>query len=737
MILVPTLHPAFMLKAGGADDHGGLAKFATVVGEDFQKAVRLTSTSPLWDERIIWETDSVGRLRWQFPTLEDVAEFAGPIVAAASEGRFCPLIFDVETCGEHQLDCKLLCVGMGYVDVVESKRTGRRVERVLCLPMCRRGGSPYWSPGDECVVREFLKLLLGSPWIEKCCHNGAFDTVVMWAHGVPVNGWTQDTMQAHHVLDAELPQNLGFVGSRYTDNRYWKDDVKGGDGWLDMDEGILRSYNLRDILVTMRVLPPLLASVEMEGLGALYRNELQLAQIMARATIRGIAVDYERRDSEKLDANGKPIGLAPQLKLQMAHAISTLRGIGGSSFDPAKPAQLRWLLFDKLKLPVVKETASGLAATDKEALMLLDVAADSDEQKHALRALTEFRQAQKFLGTFIEGLGVLNKTGRFHPSWKLLPVTGRFGSSPNAQNLPGRVKKIFYAPKGWKLVGIDLSQAELRLIAYYANEKSLLSMYEKDINVHTVNASMLFRVQCPPEAADNINEATADYLRTAVVESLGLKPGAYDAFPVVPKKKWKPTRTLAKNYEFGSAYGAEEETLYRVLRSKRDPDTSDLMFPGITLSEVQALRVVWKKLRPGVISWWDRISQATKAVGHYKCPISGRVRNFRGGYQRNEMLNTPIQSGVAAWMNKNTVVIQEIFDRETGGAAQIVQQVHDALTAECPDEYAVRAGQVMQEVLSQTFEIAPGAGFERAIGYHPEARLPADTPAIATHLDKT
>lgn len=737
MRIVPTLHPGYMLKAGATDTHGGLAKFSHVASEDFAKALRLTTSSPTWDERVIWETDSVGRLRWQFPTVEDVTEFVGGIIPYATAGRFCPLVFDVETSGEHQLACKLLCIGMGYLDLDETARQGRRVERVICVPLCRQGGAPYWSPGDEVTVRNLLSFLLTSPWIEKCCHNGAFDTVVMWAHGIPVNGWTHDTMQAHHVLDAELPQNLGFVGSRFTDNRYWKDDVKGGAGWLDMDERILRSYNLRDVLVTLRVLPSLLTDIESENLKPLYETELRLAQVMARATIRGMAVDFERRDSEVLDEKGKPIGLAPQLRLQMASSLAGLRNAGGPTFDPAKPAQLRWLLFDKLKFPVVKETENGLPATDKEALMLLDVAADSDEQRSVLRLLSEFRQAQKFLGTFIEGLGVLSHTGRFHPSWKLLPVTGRFGSSPNAQNLPGRIKRIFRAPEKWKLVGIDLSQAELRLVAYYANEKSLLTMYENDINVHTVNASMLFRVKCPPEAADNINDATEDYLRRAVVDSLGLKAGAYDGFPVVPKKKWKPTRTLAKNYEFGSLYGAEEETLYRVLRSKRDPDSNELMFPGITLSEVQALRVIWRKLRPGVINWWERISATTRRMGHYRCPISGRIRRFRGGFARNEMLNTPIQTGVASWMNRNMVEIQAIYDAETGGAAQIVQQVHDALTVECPEEYAQRAGQVMQELLSRPFEIDPPPGFEGAIGRHKAARLPADTPAIATHLDKT
>jgi DNA polymerase I-like protein with 3'-5' exonuclease and polymerase domains len=799
VVIVPTLHPGFLLRAGDE----GFAKLEAVVRSDFEKARRLISAPKEWDERPIWETDSVGRLRWLYPTIDDVAEFVGPIHRYALEGRDPVLTFDVETSGEHQLDCKLLCVGMGYVDLDATVSAGRPVRRVCNVPLLQPGGAPYWASHDEWVIREYLKGLLSNPYITKSAHNGSFDTVVMWAQGIPVHGWREDTMQLHHCIDSELPHNLGFVGSRYTDGRYWKDDVKGGLGWLHMDATRLRSYNLRDVLVTNDIRVPMLAEAERLGVVETYREEVRVAQVMARATIRGVAVDLERRDSTQVDDKGKFVGLAPQLRKQMDDSLAALRDIAGPTFDPGKPAQLRWLLFDKLGFPVAKETKSGLPATDKEAFMLLDALADTDEQKQTLKSVTKWRQAQKFISTFVNGLEVL-RDGRFHPSWKLLTSTGRFASSPNFQNLPGRIKKIFRAAPGYKLVGIDLSQAELRLIAYYANEKSLLEMYANDINVHTVNASMLFKVQCPPEAADNINPQTEAYLRRAVVEQLGMAPGSYDAFPVVPKAKWKPVRTLAKNYEFGcwlkttkvavldgrraveiqdikpgdmtwcwdgekyvptrikqawstgvkqcvrlvvksssgkrkvlectpdhriltrdgtmraaadlkpgdrlmpfrrwgggrgsyalidprndggraaehrwvmgatevvsveigvvgevwdlevehpshnfaledggvfvsnSAYGAIEETLYSVLRSKRDPDSNELLFPSITLSEVQGLRVVWKRLRPGVLSFWEKICRATERHGMYVCPISGRVRRFRGGFKRNEMLN--------------------------------------------------------------------------------------------------
>lgn len=726
-VIVPTLPPSSLLSLQG--DFASGSKFRETVVSDLKKAAKVMSRPPAWDERAIWQTDSVGRLKNLYPTPQEVAEFFGPLFSAAIVGNAPTLVVDVETSGDHQLASKLLCVGFGY-------ESPEGPERILNVPFHQQHGARYWSPEHEEAVRYYVGAALAHVGITKCFHNGAFDTVVLWSHGFMVNGWRSDTMQAHHCIDSELPHNLGFVASRYLENRFWKDDVKGIGGWVDMDATTLRSYNLRDILVTSRIRPHLYAEITKQGLEDVYETELKCAQIMARATVRGVLIDTERRNSTKLDSKGKSVGLLPQLELQMATALADLRSVAGAGFDPMKPQQLRNLLFQQLKLPVVAETASGLPATGKEALMLLDVIADSDEQRRTLKNISLFRQAQKFKSTFVEGLTELGD-GRFHPSWKLLTTSGRFGSSPNFQNLPKRIKRIFRAPPGRQLVGIDLSQAELRLIAFYANEPTLLEMYSKDINVHTVNATLLFRVRCPPEKKDHINPATENYLRHAVVKYLGLPVGAYDKMPVCPPKQWGSTRTLAKNAEFGQAYGAQVETVHSVLRSKRDPDSMELMFPTLALSEIQAINVLWRqKLRTGVVSFWGRIQEATKTAGLYRCPISGRIRRFRDGFKRNEMLNVPIQMGVASWMNECMVRIQDQFDAETGGDALIVQQVHDALTVDCDASYVQRAGQIMQETLSAPFKIHPDDQFVDAIGWHDHATLPADTPTSGTFLDE-
>ena len=108
-------------------------------------------------------------------------------------------------------------------------------------------------------------------------------------------------------------------------------------------------------------------------------------------------------------------------------------------------------------------------------------------------------------------------------------------------------------------------------------------MYEEEINVHTANTTLTFGVRCPPAAnkkGDQLNSQTEKYLREKIIELHGSMPDffptlyddlpTYEGDPVFVKERWKGTRTLTKNETFGSLYGAIAQTLFDVLRSKRD-----------------------------------------------------------------------------------------------------------------------------------------------------------------------
>jgi len=710
VIVVPALHPAALLR--GRDNDSGLAKFEVTCVADIAKAIRLTHNRPVWDERAIFERDSVGRLVCLFPTVEEVERFC-----AAAEGF--PLALDTETTGESTLDCRLLCCGFASAN-----------GSVMCVPFLRKGGGRYWSPYDEIRVREAVAKLLASTRTPKIIHNKSFDQIVLWANGLPVLGETFCTMQAHHCIDAELPHGLGYCGTRHLDIRYWKDDVKGDEGWLNMDETILRLYNLRDCLVALRLMPVFAGELSRLSLWPLFHEEQALATLMARATIRGLSLDFVRRDGgQEVDPKTGQLvnvkGLGPQLREQMNNALGLLKYVAGDSgFDPMKPTAVRSLLFDRLRLPIVKMAQSGNhPSTDKEAMVLLALAADNDWQRAAIKGLADFRTAQKYLSTFVDGLPVLGDQA-LHVSWKLLTVSGRFASSPNAQNWGKKIKKIFKAHAGYKLVGADLSQAELRAIGYFASDRRLLEMYAKNLNVHTVNLAMSLKVR-PPIGHKDLDSATEQYIREQMPLLVG---GDFSQLMEMKGEALKGARTLIKNDTFGRNYGAIEDTVFTVLRSKRDPDTNELLFPGLLRSEVEANGVMWRKLNVDIMKWWSTIQNSVKAKGYYRDPVSGRLHWFRAGFKQNDILNRPIQGIIASIVNKRMLEIQDVYDKETGGAALIVQQVHDAVNAEAPDGYEKRAAEVMNEKLDQRVDLSE-------LG-HPSAHFPADPALIGTHLDQ-
>lgn len=706
MIAIPALHPAHLLRS--SEGSQGQAKFEQTTIGDFRKAVALLKRRPNWDERIIWEKKG-DRYRWLFPDLEDVLLFC-----RQAKGKLCAV--DVETTGEHPLDCQLICVGIACAN-----------GSVICVPILRQGGLPYWSPADFARVWECLRWLLQDPGTPKLFHNFAFDCLVLWAVGIVVGGLAEDTMAAHHVLDSELPHGLGYVGSICLEVPFWKDlggETKGDHRWLDLPDEELRSYNCRDCLVTLRSLPALLAGLDRWQLRGLYREEIEASYEMMLASIRGMLIDPVKRWE-----------LSHKLVAQRDGALSLMRHIvGDPTFNPASPVQLQKVFFEQLKFPVVKYTDKGSPSTDKEAMSLLALYARAPAQQAFLKALVDWRVPDKQIttctgrwdpvtGSYVGGFPIL-WDGRLHPTWKLLTTSGRFASSPNAQNWNGAIKALFRAADGCKLVGVDLSQAEVRGISYLANDAEVLAMYVPDengevINLHTVNTALIFglRAGVPDKKGGfkDTNTRTEAYIAAKATSPMLLcdNPG-----------RWKASRTLAKNFRFGWQYGALPDTLYKVIRAKRDPETNEALFSWVELSMIEAAKIRQEKIDPAIPLFWDRECWEIQKQGFSRCPLSGRVRWFRGGFKRNEMLNVRTQTLIASHVNKAMLRIAKRVRAGTGGEAGLVCQVHDMLGIEAPDRFVDDVKRIYKEELNTPF-VLPG---------FPEARLPCDEPQVGTYL---
>jgi len=728
-VVVPSLHPAFLLRS----EDGGSAKFKQTVIGDFEKAMHLRKRAPLWDESVIWERATNGRFKNLFPQAEEVADFCKRVWQTR-------ITIDVETSGDEPLNSRLICIGIGSEN-----------GRAMCVPILKQGGVNYWNHGDEVRVREMVRFLMRCQQTPKNFHNGAFDSIILHINGFPIGDigdpWGHDTMAAKHCVDGELPNGLAFCASTRLEVPYWKDDVKGDVRWLDLPDVILRAYNLRDVLSTDRLVAPLEGEAQKLGLTGLYKEEIHASAIMAGATLRGMEVDVERRDSTQVDNRqtlpvkdkegnivkhepnreyGRPMGLGPKLRIDKGNALGILKQVAEwGDFNPRSQNHLRGLLFEKLKFPVVMRTdKTGAPSTDKNAMVLLALHASTPDQIRALEALIKFRKADKMLGTWVEGLPVLGD-GRVHASWKLLTVTGRFASSPNMQNFNPAIKKIFRAAQGHKFVSSDLSQAELRVMAIMAKDELLIRMYAENLNVHTINACMLFQIQ-PPPGHDDMNPQTEAFLREMCPQLLG-EGNDYAQFRIVPDKaRWKSFRTLAKNFVFGDNYGAEAETLYEVIRAKRDPVTDELLFKDVDLGKIEALKILWEKMHHWIPAWWRMITNKVQKQGYYRCPLSERIRWFRAGMKRNDILNTPIQGFVAARMNKAMIQVAGYLRQTMGYETQITSQVHDAITAETPDRYVKLTQEIFDWTLNEPFDV-PGIGM---------MSLPADKATVGVYLDE-
>jgi DNA polymerase-1 len=248
-----------------------------------------------------------------------------------------------------------------------------------------------------------------------------------------------------------------------------------------------------------------------ESLESVYRHiELPLLEVLAEMEFNGITIDSV---------------LLSQLSDKMATKIDRLKieieTLAGESFNPDSPKQLAAILFDKLKLRVVKKTKTG-ASTDVEVLQEL-------ASEHPLPAkIVEYRQAAKLKSTYIDALPklVCEKTGRVHTSFRQdVAATGRLSSTdPNLQNIPIRTEEgreirsaFLPGPAGWMLMTADYSQIELRVLAHYCGDESLRNAFLNNEDIHTRVAAEIHGV--------DLMQVTKDMRRGAKAVNFGILYG--------------------------------------------------------------------------------------------------------------------------------------------------------------------------------------------------------------------
>ena len=500
-----------------------------------------------------------------------------------------------------------------------------------------------------------VRALLADPAVRKAGHDIKVAWVALARAGIPLAGVAYDSMVASFVLDpgnrshamndlarehlsVELPTTAQLLG---------KGKGPGGTErtYAQVPPVEAARVSAAQAEMVLRLEEAFRADIEAHHLVRLLDEiEIPLIPVLVDMEATGILVDrallgeMSRGFSKELT----------QLELDIYRAA-------GTEFNIGSTPQLRTVLFERLKLPVLKRTKTG-PSTDVEVLEQL-----ATMGHEVPRLMMEYRELSKLKSTYVDALpGYVSAVdGRVHTSFNQTgAATGRLSSSdPNLQNIPirtkrgGEIRRAFVAPPGRVLLTADYSQIELRLLAHFSEDPSFVTAFQRGGDIHRQTAAVIFGV---PEA-----------------------------------KVTSEMRARAKTINFATIYGQGALALSRQL--------------GITLEEAKAFIKQYFERFAGVRAWLDRTIEEAKHKGFVETLFGRRRyipelrdRNFSiRAFGERTATNSPLQ-GSAADLIKIAMIRIHTALREAGLGAKMLLQVHDELVFEVPEHEAAAAGALVK-----------------------------------------
>jgi DNA polymerase-1 len=405
---------------------------------------------------------------------------------------------------------------------------------------------------------------------------------------------------------------------------------------------------------TLLALAPRLAErLRADELAPLFDDvELPLTGVLSAMEREGVRVD-----------EAKLAELSREYDRELSALQGRIEALAGGRFQVNSPKQLGQVLFEKLKLPVVKKTKTGYS-TDESVLEQLSA-------HHELpAAVLAWRRLAKLKSTYVDALPPLvdAKSGRIHPTFHQAgAATGRLSSSdPNVQNIPirtpegVRIREAFVAAEGRRLLSADYSQVELRIVAHYSGDESLIDAFERDEDVH----------------------------RRTSAEVHGIAPEDVSA----------DQRAHAKAINFGIIYGSSAFGIANQL--------------GIAQAEAQGTIDRYFERYRGVRRFLDETVEQARQQGfvrtllgrrRYLPDLSSRNRALRQAAERMAV-NSVIQGTAADLIKKAMVEVAEGI-RDAGLAARMILQVHDELVFEAPERELEALAALVRERMQSVYAL--------------------------------
>ncbi|WP_026994423.1 DNA polymerase I [Flectobacillus major] len=520
------------------------------------------------------------------------------------------------------------------IDAVEAELVG--------LAFAYRAGEAFYVPIPEnredaqAILNEF-KPVFENESIEKIAQNIKYDLMVLQQYGVSVKGKLYDTMLAHYLIEPDKRHNMDILAEdflNYTpvsiEELIGKKGAKQGN-MRDVDFEKIKEYAAEDADITLQLkqkLHPILAE-STSAIKLFEEVEMPLTQVLTDIELEGIRIDTEFLAD-----------MSKTLESDMRVVQDRVFELAGVDFNIGSPKQLGEVLFEKLKLdPKAKKTKTGQYMTGEEILSKL-------EGEHEIaRKILDFRELQKLKSTYVDALPLLisPRTGRIHTSFnQAVAVTGRLSSTnPNLQNIPirtprGREIRKAFIPRNeeFQILSADYSQIELRIMAAFAQDESMIEAFNQGRDIHATTAAKVFNV--------SLDEVTPDMRRKAKTVNFGIIYGV-------------------------SAFGLSQQ---------------------IDISRTEAKEIIdsyWREF-PSIKKYMDSAVIKARDMGYVET-VLGRRRYLRDinaqnmverGFAERNAINAPIQ-GSAADMIKVAMIKVNNFIKKEKLKSRMILTVHDEL----------------------------------------------------------
>jgi DNA polymerase I len=499
------------------------------------------------------------------------------------------------------------------------------------------------------------------PWLEderklKVGQNAKYDRHVFANHGVHVRGVAHDTLLQSYVLESHQRHDMDALATRYlgaTGLLQYMDVAGKGAGQIPFDQVDIQratDYSAEDADVTLQLHGALHPRIEKDAkLEYVYGEiEMPVAGVLLTMERNGVLIDASLLSVQSHELGQKMLELETK-----AHEYA------GGPFNLGSPKQLCEILFERLKLKVVKKTPSGSPSTDEEVLEKLA------EDHPICKALLEHRGLSKLKSTYTDKLPrmVNPKTGRVHTTYaQSVAVTGRLSSTdPNLQNIPvrtvegRRIREAFIAPPGSKIVSADYSQIELRIMAHLSGDKSLVDAFSRGEDVHRHTASEVFDTPA--------GEVTSEQRRYAKVINFGLIYGM-SAFGLAQNLAIERSAAASYMDKYFSRYPGVAQYMERTRNEARERGYVETVF--------------------GRRLWLPDIRSSNMAR--------------RQGAER-QAINAPMQGTAADLIKLAMIAVQGWIERE-GLATKLIMQVHDELVLEVPESELERVKPGVEKLMT-------------------------------------